>query len=224
MRQKEYYTEEEIIENQYTTGQEYMTSDRIEYIGLYHKYLTGEIFTKGLYDPNKSIPLIPYAQESIDVQTFKKNKPKIKTNFQSPTQYYLIPNNEDIKNKQITRNILKNVSTNQLIEIDSKTLKQYQAKKIDNNLYQLETINWKISGVLNTTIVNGIIIEGVIEQNIKEIEIKSRKMPELLQYIKSYSEFYTDTTYIVPKNINQPDIVSNSLPNSTTSVTSTNSY
>ena len=52
-------------------------------------------------------------------------------------------------------------------------VKQYQAKKIDNNLYQLETINWKISGVLNTTIVNGIIIEGVIEQNIKEIEIKS---------------------------------------------------
>ena len=80
----------------------YMTSDRIEYIGLYHKYLTGEIFTKGLYDPNKSIPLIPYSQESIDVQTFKKNKPKIKTNFQSPTQYYLIPNNEDIKKKYTT--------------------------------------------------------------------------------------------------------------------------
>ena len=28
-------------------------------------------------------------------------------------------------------------------------------------------------------------------------------MPELLQYFKSYSEFYTDTTYEVPENINQ---------------------
>jgi len=220
MRQKEYYTNEEINPNQYTIGQEYMTENRIEYIGLYHTYLTGEIFTKGSYDINSSVLLIPYIQESIDVQQFKKNKPKIKTKFKSPNRYYLIPNNEDIKNKQITRNILKNVSTKQLFEIDNITLKNYTSKKIDNNLYELISVNWKIAGPINTIVVNGILKEGVVEQNIKEIRAKSKAMPELLQYIKSYSEFYTDITYIVPTNINQSFSSTDSTSQSTNTSTS----
>ena len=41
-------------------------------------------------------------------------------------------------------------------------------------------------------------------------------MSGLLQYFKSYSEFYTDTIYEVPENINQ-----SFSPQSTTTLTST---
>ena len=203
MRQKEYYSEDEIVKNQYTTGKEYMTKGRVEYIGLYHKYITGEVYTLGDWNSKKSISLIPYEEESEDIKIYKSNKPKIKTRYSTPAIFYPSPTVDDINKKSITRHILKNVSTNQLIEINSSTVKDYQKKKIDNNLYQLETIEWKIAGVLNTVTVNGISKIGVVEQNIETIRNKSKTMPELLQYFKSYSEFYTDTTYEVPENINQ---------------------
>ena len=203
MRQKEYYSEDEIVKNQYTTGKEYMTKGRVEYIGLYHKYLTGEVYTLGKYNAAKSLALIPYEEESKDIKTYKSNKPKIKTRYNSPRNFYPAPTVDDINKKSITRHILKNVSTNQLIEIDQATVKHYQKKKIDNNLFQLETIEWKISGPLNSITINGITQIGVIEENIETVREKSKKMPELLQYFKSYSEFYTDTTYQIPENINQ---------------------
>jgi len=203
MRKKEYYNKEEIVENQYTTGKEYMTKNRVEYIGLYHKYITGEVYTLSTYDANKSIPLITYQEESDDIKLYKSNKPKIKTKYNTPNIFYPSPTTDDIKKKRMTRYVLKNISTNQIFETNLQTVKNYQKKKIDNNLYQLETIEWKISGPLNTITVNGITQTGVIEENIKTIRNKSRKMSGLLQYFKSYSEFYTDTTYEVPENINQ---------------------
>jgi|9_EtaG_2_1085328.scaffolds.fasta_scaffold34768_2 hypothetical protein len=202
MRKKRYYTDEEIITDQYTIGQQYMTNDRIEYIGLYHKYLTGEIYTERIYIPNKSRILVPYETESADVKFFRLSKSKTKTKFQTPKQYNISITTNNIKNKSLTRNILKNVSTNQLIEIDSKTVNLYRQKKIDNNLYQLITFKWVITGPVNTVNENGVTKLGVVEQNINEIQKKSKEMPELLQYISSYSQYYTDTTYTTLNNIN----------------------
>jgi|11BtaG_2_1085332.scaffolds.fasta_scaffold02153_7 hypothetical protein len=203
MRKKEYYNKEEIVENQYTTGKEYMTKNRVEYTGLYHKYITGEVYTLATFNANKSIPLITYQEESADIKLYKANKSKIKTKYNTPNILYPSPTADDIKKKRMTRYVLKNVSTNQIFETNLQTVKNYQKKKIDNNLYQLETIEWKITGPLNTTTINGITQIGVIEENIETIRNKTKKMSGLLQYFKLYSEFYTDTTYEIPENINQ---------------------
>lgn len=203
MRKKEYYNKEEIVENQYTTGKEYMTKNRVEYIGLYHKYITGEVYTLATFNANKSIPLMSYQEESADIKLYKTNKSKIKTKYNTPSIFYPSPSIDDINKKSITRYILKNVSTNQIFETNQQTVQHYQKKKIDNNLYQLETIEWKIAGPLNTTTIDGITEVGVVEQNIQTIRNKTKKMSGLLQYFKSYSEFYTDITYEVPTNINQ---------------------
>ena len=216
MRKKEYYNKEEIVENQYTTGKEYMTKNRVEYIGLYHKYVTGEVYTLATFNANKSISLMPYQEESLDIKLYKTNKPKIKTKYNTPNIFYPSITTDDINKKRLIRYILKNVSTNQIFETDQQTVQHYQKKKIDNNLYQLEIINWKIAGPLNTTTTNGITEIGVIEQNIETIRNKSKKMLGLLQYFKSYSEFYTDIIYEVPENINQ-----SFSPQSTTTLTST---
>lgn len=216
MRKKEYYNKEEIVENQYTTGKEYMTKNRVEYIGLYHKYVTGEVYTLATFNANKSISLMPYQEESLDIKLYKTNKPKIKTKYNTPNIFYPSITTDDINKKRLIRYILKNVSTNQIFETDQQTVQHYQKKKIDNNLYQLEIINWKIAGPLNTTTTNGITEIGVVEQNIETIRNKSKKMSGLLQYFKSYSEFYTDTIYEVPENINQ-----SFSPQSTTTLTST---
>lgn len=202
MRKKQYYTPAEIITDQYTSGLQYMTENRVEYVGLYHKYLTGEIYTESKYNKNKSKILIPYETESIDIRLFKLNKPRLKTRFQTPSNYKISITNKDIKNKSITRYILKNVSDQKLIEIDLNTLKLYQTKKIDNNLYQLATIKWVITGPVNTINIGLVTKIGVVEQNISEVQQKAKKMPELLKYFPSYSQYYTDTTYSISSNIN----------------------
>jgi len=218
MRIKQYYSPEEIITNQYTNGQEYMTLGRKEYVGLYHRYLTGEIYTEAVYS-KKSKKLIIYIEESNDVKLYKKNNSKIKTKYQTPSEYSVQITNKDIKKKSITRNILKNVSSNTLQEVSADSVKLYNQKKIDNNLYQLIKINWTIAGPLNTTSTGQIIEIGAVEKNIQEVQSKAKKMPELLSYFKSFAEFYVDDTYIVPASINSVTTKSSS-----TSQTSTSSY
>jgi len=218
MRNKEYYSPEETITDQYTIGKEYMTQDRIEYIGLYHRYLTGEVYTQPVFS-KQSRKLIKYKEESNSSKLYRKNKSKLKTKFQTPVEHRIQITNEDIKNKSITRNILKNVSSKKLIEISDDTVKLYNKQKIDKNLYQLIKIKWVIAGPLNTTTLNNVVEIGAVEQNIREVEIKSKKMPELLKYFTSFSEFYTDDTYIIPTNIN-----TSSNSNSNISANSTSLY
>ena len=133
MRNKEYYSPEETITDQYTIGKEYMTQDRIEYIGLYHRYLTGEVYTQPVFS-KQSRKLIKYKEESNSSKLYRKNKSKLKTKFQTPVEHRIQITNEDIKNKSITRNILKNVSSKKLIEISDDNVKLYNKQKIDKNL------------------------------------------------------------------------------------------
>jgi hypothetical protein len=50
MRLKLYYTTDEITNNLYTSGMQYMLQDNTEYRGLYHTYLTGEVYTGATWD------------------------------------------------------------------------------------------------------------------------------------------------------------------------------
>jgi len=59
-RKKIYYPEGQIQKGLYTQGAEWMLEDGTEYVGDYHKYITGEVFTKSAYIKNISQKLIPY--------------------------------------------------------------------------------------------------------------------------------------------------------------------
>ena len=58
MRLKLYYTTDEITNNLYTSGMQYMLQDNTEYRGLYHTYLTGEVYTGATWDSKTSKKLI----------------------------------------------------------------------------------------------------------------------------------------------------------------------
>ena len=53
-RQKAYYTIDEITNNLYTTGSEWMLQNFTEYKGLYHTYITGEVYTQAKWNPKTS--------------------------------------------------------------------------------------------------------------------------------------------------------------------------
>ena len=63
-RKKIYYPEGQIQKGLYTQGVEWMLEDGTEYVGDYHRYITGEVFTKSAYIKNISQKLIPYVNLS----------------------------------------------------------------------------------------------------------------------------------------------------------------
>jgi hypothetical protein len=60
-RMKIYYPDMQIDKNLYTKGGEWMTADdKVEYKGYYHKYTTGEVYTRKDWDPVYSRKLKRY--------------------------------------------------------------------------------------------------------------------------------------------------------------------
>ena len=88
-RLKSYYIESEIDLHLYTNGNEFMTEDRKEYRGTYHRYiLTGEVYTLGEFT-NKSKKLIKFQEELPEVVNYKLSKPDIRTKYITPKSYSL---------------------------------------------------------------------------------------------------------------------------------------
>jgi hypothetical protein len=73
-RFKTYYPTSEITTDLYTAGKQWMTANNVEYIGVYHKYLTGEVYTRAKWQPGISVILMPYIDNTIS----NKNMPYLK--------------------------------------------------------------------------------------------------------------------------------------------------
>ena len=81
MRQKVYYSADELVTNLHTTGSQWMTENGVEYQGSYHEYITGEVYTQSTWKPTLSKKLVPILKP--------QDKKKI-----SPGQYWYKINNK----------------------------------------------------------------------------------------------------------------------------------
>ena len=202
MRHKVYYTVDEITNNLYTEGLELMYPDGTNYRGLYHKYTTGEIYTRANWHPTLSKKLIPYEQIDDSMTFYKQEKKNIKTKYKSIESYNPVITLEDINKGFIRRYFVQNVTDLNITEVSPEMFLQYQQNLLDNNLYKALELPWIISGILQSETTNGVIVNGVYDKNKKTVEINNIEMPGLNSKLANLTEFYTDTTYIVPENIN----------------------
>ena len=200
-RRKLKYTKDEITNNLYTAGEEWMTTEYQEYIGLYHRYSTGEVYTLAQWNPQKSIELIPYRILPPGNKTYQLLKEDLTTLYETLEPYRLEISNENRKTGYITRYLAYNIVIKKIIEIDKETYDKIQKKKIDPNLYESISLRWYITGELN----DNDLTKGILTKNKKERTIASRKIPAVVKYLNNLSEYYTDVTYTVPKDINNLD-------------------
>ena len=147
MRQKTYYTVDEITNNLYTTGSAWMNESGVEYIGLYHQYSTGETYTQPVWSYNNSVKLIKYENVKLDVATYKKLK-SIRTTYENFVPYTVKLTAYDINNGFISRFFIQKINELSVIEIDSATFIKWQSKEIDPNIYVAVQLIWYISGTL----------------------------------------------------------------------------
>lgn len=201
MRRRLHYTPNQITNNLYTTGSEWMTETGVEYIGPYHTYTTDETFTEASWNPNTSQKLIPFVSELTANHVYRQLK-TIQTKFTAPTVYYPVITESDRKFGFITRYFLKCVNQNFFIEINEQQYTDWTINKIDANLYTAGQLTWKITGNLKTETVNGVAIPGVTEHNINAIAQLEFNMPGISLILSNPTQYYTDIDFIAPKDIN----------------------
>lgn len=207
-RLKLYYPLDEITTNLYTSGKQWMTTDNVEYIGLYHTYTTGEVYTQAAWDLKKSVQLIPYKDQTAEIKkntVYKKLMSNLKLQSVTPTATSIQLKKSDIYRGNIQRYFIKKYNQSNLIEINAFQFEQWQNNIIDSKLYNSVKLTWYITGNINDIKTNDIVIEGVSTKNKKQIAIASQRIPELQLVLTNFIEYYSDNTFYTPKDINGLD-------------------
>lgn len=200
MREKLRYTPAQIRKGLYTTGQEWQTADGTEYIGLYHRYTTGEVFTETEWNPNKSVKLFPYESVSPAVMLYKRLKGEdINVKFQSTNEYQPEISGTD---SIITRYFISKQNEFNIQEIDSTQFELFLQGKLDNIMYTAVKIPWKVVGYLQNRTVNGVIEQGIYEHNMNSIQVAKNQIPNIDKYLTDPLELATDIQYDIPTDIN----------------------
>ena len=205
MRQKIFYLQDEIKNNLYTSGSEWMLENNVEYKGSYHSYITGEVYTQPTWNPLKSEKLIEFKNIAVNNTEYVLLKPDIKTSYASIKISTPTITAKDIKKGSIIRYILQNVVSKKICEVDKEQYELYSTKKIDTNLYVGVTLKWFITGqrYFNRDInFTGIVTKTVSEKNLEQLNIASETIPNIQNYFTELEEFYADSNYIVPADIN----------------------
>lgn len=194
MREKTYYTADEITNNLFTTGSILMTEAGKEYIGMYHTYTTGEIYSDAVWNPQTSIKLLPY--QDITSQKYKyKQLKNVDVKYESFIPYKLKITVNDIQNGYVIRYFIKRTNDVYVTEIDLSTYNKWQNRKIDPLMYTAIFMNWKITGNIN----------DVILENQRQIDIAKQIIPNIETVVIELTEYYTDNTYIKSNDINGLD-------------------
>ena len=198
-RFKTYYPTSEITTDLYTPGKQWMTTDNVQYIGAYHKYLTGEVYTKARWEPDVSTILIPYIDQTIPNKnmTYFKLKPEIQLARISPTAHNVAATSTDYN-----RGILQRFFIKKRNEINKQQYDAWRTDQIDKKLYIAIEIAWYIAGPANDVITD-ILVPGVSTLNKKQIQLAANTIPEIATYLTNPLQFYADTEYTVPKDINK---------------------
>ena len=202
-RLKTYYPTSEITTDLYTPGKQWMTTNNVEYIGLYHKYLTGEVYTRAQWQPGISVILMPYIDSTISNKNmpYLKLKPEIQLSRTSPTSHNVVATVNDYRRGLLQRFFIKKRNDNSIIEINKQQFDSWKSDKIDKKLYIAIEIAWYITGPIHD-ITSGITVLGVSTLNLRQIKLAAKTIPEIATYLTDPLQFYTDTEYTVPKDIN----------------------
>ena len=200
-----YVPEHQVRRNLTTAGQEYMTEDGREYIGLYHQYPNGARYTGGRLTA-VSQRLIGYTR-SMQVATridpagsgqptysnqiyFELSKRKYGQKgrqyhrYVPPSIFYPDPSPEDYAHGSIRRYFLQKKNEAALIYEVSEPM--YSSRNnsnnigIDNALYRSLILTWYINGLETDT----------RNTNIENLRRRNMEMPGLIDYLTDPLEFY----------------------------------
>jgi len=204
-RLKTFYTADEITNNLYTSGSEYMTEDNVEYVGSYHSYATGERYTNQVWNSKISKQLFPYVKYDTTNEQYNQLKPNIVVRYETPLAMQPIVTKSDITNGFITRYFMQRINDPKILEVNQTTYQKWSSNTIDKKMYRALSMQWTITGNLDDTTYRGAFQPGVITKNKLEIANAITTIPDIANELTNLTQFYTDSDYVVPVDINGLD-------------------
>jgi hypothetical protein len=208
LRKKIYYPDSQIENGLFTKGKEWMTIDNWkEYVGYYHKYSTGEVFTEREWDLFKSKKLVSYRDRSdsyfkyLDLKKYvviNQNKTEVLganifSRYSAPRAVKRTPSQIEINEGFMTRYFVIKLNEPGSIcyEIAESETKTFKTKNtgINQYLYDIIEIPWKINGLEFDKYENGLLkYPGIVDSNLRIIERYSKKFPILKKILTNPRE------------------------------------
>lgn len=187
-RKKIYYPEYQIDKDKFTRGGEFMDSGGVEYIGPYHTYTTGEVFSESEYNQMKSKKLYPLRrdiQNTYKMQQIKKNSYTefLKSDldmvkYTQPNYSLTKPIKSDFDRGFYNRYFaVKRNDDTVIFEISQAGFEQYgKLGGINKFLYIVDTIRWTLTGPeQDIKSESGSILKyGVTSNNTRMVELLSK--------------------------------------------------
>jgi len=204
-RLKTFYTADEIITNLYTSGSEFMTEDNNEYVGAYHAYTTGERYTYATWNSKISKKLITYVAYDLTNDIYRKLKPNINVQYETPRGGTPVVTKKDIDAGFITRYFLQRINDPTILEVSQTTYENWASNIIDKKMYNAAQIQWQITGNIEDSINLGASRPGVITQNKLAVQTASKSISDLSTLLTNFTQFYTDVDFFIPIDINRLD-------------------
>jgi hypothetical protein len=174
-RKKIYYPEGQIQKGLYTQGKEWMLEDGTEYVGDYHTYITGEVFTKSSYVKNISKKLVPYIDLS---QSSNKTNFKYDSLLEDTIDSFVfaryqknVPTQEDYDNGFYYRFFAKRHFNGIIVEVSEDTFNELQPEH-----YKTLELAWKLR-------------DDAVIVNQRQVRTAEKDIKGISNYITNYSEF-----------------------------------
>ena len=141
------------VRTESTQGSQYMYADTLkEYIGDYHVYKTGAVYSDAEYNPKTSkelMILIDSLQNPI-CQTYLRVSRKLFTNYAPPEIYYKIILQEEYLGGFVERFVIqKRNEPTRIFEVDKdqfKSLNRFNLGGLNEYIYRRERCLWRITG------------------------------------------------------------------------------
>jgi hypothetical protein len=210
VRKKIYYQESEIRRNLFTYGKEWMTMiDWKEYVGPYHAYETGEVYTESDWNGTKSKRLVPYKDRSpsyfkyIDLVQYKKVSPKQKkiastrlhmSGYIAPIPVLRKPTEDELRMGKMTRYFVykRNEPDKFCVEVDDDQMSSFNLDftGINQYLYAMIEMPWRLTGPeFDEFDENGYLTRyGVVDTNNRIILKMSKKIRILKEVLRNPRE------------------------------------
>jgi len=192
MPRNKYYTKEQTIENLETKGKEWQLENGVEYIGRYHRYIDGKVFTQASYSASRSVQLFPYIEQNTKTTDYEElvGKP---SNI-SPKYFTPLISKKDFATGNINRYFIRvrnSVAAADIIEIDKQqfNLWKQQSGGIDFDYYVAIELPWKLTGPRFDDISTQPKKAGVEDTNRRIVFQKNPELPGIADLLTDYIEY-----------------------------------
>lgn len=169
-REKIYYPSAQIITGLYTSGSEFETEEGKEYVGNYHTYINGAIYSEFNYIKGKSIVLKPIERSFLENKVYGKltnDSFKLKdTSINSISTDYYNPTEEEIEDGFYVRYFIRKKNVPEFKEIDRPTYDSLKDDEMFLKFYFIFEMNWYFKEPMYDYIKDDmIIVKGYMDEN-----------------------------------------------------------